>query len=113
MPPVTGVPSCWQASARPRMASANCHMTAGSSGEPKFRQSETASGLAPVVGDVAVRLRQRQLGARVRVELRVAAVAVRRDGDAEAGLLVDADHARVLGLGEHRVALHEVVVLRR
>lgn len=31
------------------MASANCHMTAGSSGEPKFRQSETASGLAPVV----------------------------------------------------------------
>src|SRR3954447_19434791 len=31
------------------MASENCHMTAGSSGEPKFRQSETARGVAPVV----------------------------------------------------------------
>ena len=31
------------------MASANCHMTAGSSGEPKFRQSETAIGTAPEV----------------------------------------------------------------
>ncbi len=49
----------------------------------------------------------------VRVQLGVTAVAVRRDGDAEAGLLVDADHAGVLRLGQHRVALHEVVVLRR
>ncbi len=48
LPPVTGVPSSRHPSARPRTASANCHITAGSSGEPKFRQSETASGRAPV-----------------------------------------------------------------
>ncbi len=62
-------------------------------------------------GHVAVGLRQGELRARVRVELGVAAVAVGGDGDAEAGLLVHADHARVLGLGEDGVALHEVVVL--
>ena len=33
----------------PRQASANCHITAGSSGEPKLRQSLTASGEAPPV----------------------------------------------------------------
>ncbi len=31
------------------MASVNCHITPGSSGEPKFRQSVTATGRAPVV----------------------------------------------------------------
>ncbi|SIM23238.1 Uncharacterised protein [Mycobacteroides abscessus subsp. abscessus] len=49
LPPVTGTPSSRQPSARPRTASANCHMIAGSSGEPKFRQSETATGRAPPV----------------------------------------------------------------
>ena len=42
-------PSCAQPSAMPWMACSNCHITAGSSGEPKFRQSVTASGAAPVV----------------------------------------------------------------
>ena len=49
MPPVTGTPSAWQPSASPVTACANCHMTPGSSGEPKFRQSVTASGTAPAV----------------------------------------------------------------
>ena len=49
LPPVTGTPISRQPSARPRTASANCHMTSGSSGEPKFRQSETATGRAPEV----------------------------------------------------------------
>ena len=49
LPPVTGMPSTMQASDRPRMASASCHMTSGSSGEPKFRQSLTAIGTAPEV----------------------------------------------------------------
>src|SRR5665647_634570 len=49
LPPVTGMPSVLQPSAMPRTASANCHMTPGSSGEPKFRQSEMAKGTAPAV----------------------------------------------------------------
>src|ERR671921_942626 len=49
LPPVTGTPSCWHASARPVTACANCHMTPGSSGDPKLRQSVTASGTAPTV----------------------------------------------------------------
>ena len=61
--------------------------------------------------DVAVRLRQGQLRARVRVELGVAAVGVGGQRDAETGGLVDADHAGVVGLRERGVALHEAVVL--
>lgn len=49
LPPVTGTPSTSQASARPPIASTSCHMGPGSSGEPKFRQSVTASGRAPEV----------------------------------------------------------------
>ena len=49
LPPVTGMPRARQPSARPRVASANCHITSGSSGEPKFRQSLTARGRAPDV----------------------------------------------------------------
>ena len=64
-------------------------------------------------GDVAVGLGERELRAGVRVELGEAAVAVGRERDAEAGLLVDADHAGVLGLREHGVAEHVAVVLRR
>ncbi len=62
-------------------------------------------------GDVAVGLGQRQLRAGVRVERGEAAVAVGGQRDAEAGLLVDADHAGVLGLREHGVAQHVAVVL--
>src|SRR3954453_5141663 len=43
------IPSSLQPSTRPRIASVNCHITPGSSGEPKFRQSVTAAGRAPVV----------------------------------------------------------------
>src|SRR5262245_45749198 len=42
------MPSALQPSTSPRTASANCHITPGSSGEPKFRQSVTANGRAPV-----------------------------------------------------------------
>ena len=49
LPPVTGIPSWAQPSAMPWMACSSCHITPGSSGEPKFRQSVTASGTAPVV----------------------------------------------------------------
>src|ERR1035437_10030990 len=49
LPPVTGIPRVWQPCEIPRAASANCHMTPGSSGEPKFRQSEIANGRAPAV----------------------------------------------------------------
>ena len=49
LPPVTGMLRSWQASASPSTACANCHMIAGSSGEPKFRQSVTARGMAPEV----------------------------------------------------------------
>ena len=47
LPPVTGTPSSRQASTRPRMASTNVHITSGSSGEPKLRQSVIATGSAP------------------------------------------------------------------
>ena len=86
-------------------------MTSGSSGEPKLRQSVTASGRRAGDADVAVGLGERELRAGVGVELGEAAVAVGRDRDAEAGLLVDADHAGVLGLGEDRVAQDVAVVL--
>jgi hypothetical protein len=62
-------------------------------------------------GHVAVRLGQRQLRALVRVEPRVPAVSVDRQGDAQMRLLVDPDDAGVLGLGEHGVAQHVPVVL--
>src|SRR5699024_3774983 len=47
LPPVTGTSSASHASARPSIASTSCHMGPGSSGEPKFRQSVIASGVAP------------------------------------------------------------------
>nr|BFF19383.1 hypothetical protein GCM10025730_29040 [Promicromonospora thailandica] len=62
-------------------------------------------------GDVAVRLRQREGRTRARVELAVAAVRVRREGDAQARGLVDAHDAAVVRLGQRRVALDEPVVL--
>ena len=76
-----------------------------------MRQSLIASGVAPPVGDVAVGLGEGELRAGVRVEAGEAAVAVGRDRDAEVGLVVDADHAAVAGLGEDGVALHVAVVL--
>src|ERR1700722_6206954 len=42
-----GVPSSVQATARPSMASLNCHMTSGFSGLPKLRQFVAAMGRAP------------------------------------------------------------------
>ena len=60
--------------------------------------------------DVAVGLGERQLGPGVGVELGEAAVAVGRDGDPAAGLLVDPDHAGVVGLRERGVA-HDVAVV--
>ena len=51
----------------------NCHITPGSSGEPKFRQLVTAIGRRAGDRDVAVGLGQRQLRAGVRVERGVAA----------------------------------------
>ena len=45
---MTGVPRAVQAAAIPRIDSANCHITSGRSGLPKFRQFVTASGVAPV-----------------------------------------------------------------
>ena len=61
-------------------------------------------------GDVAVRLGEGELCAGVGVELAVAAVAVGRDRKAETRLLVDADHARIVGERQGRVA-HDVVVV--
>ncbi|ABR10497.1 hypothetical protein MPMin1_gp67 [Microbacterium phage Min1] len=63
--------------------------------------------------DVAVGLGEGELCARVRVELAVAAVRVGRDREPEARLLIDADHAGVVGEAEGRVAEHVVVVLVR
>ena len=48
LPPVTGTPSSRHPSTSPITASANCHITSGSSGEPKLRQSVMATGSAPV-----------------------------------------------------------------
>ena len=98
-------------------ASANCHMTSGSSGEPKLRQLVTASGARAGRGHVAVRLGQRELRAGVRVEAGVAAVAVGGQRDALVGLLgarhdlADPQHAGVVGHGQHGVAEHVPVVL--
>ena len=61
--------------------------------------------------DVAVGLGQRELRAGVRVERGEPAVAVGRHRDPEPGLLVDADHPAVGGLGEHGVAADVAVVL--
>ena len=105
------MPSVAQPSASPRTACWNCHITLGSSGEPKFRQLVTAFGVAPVVSDIAECLGQRELRAGVRVELGVAARRVGRQRDSASGFLVDADHAGVGMLGEHRVAAHVAVVL--
>ena len=60
---------------------------------------------------VPVRLGQRELGARVRVEQAVPPVAVGGERHPEAGQLVDPDHARVLRHREHGVAAHVPVVL--
>ena len=62
-------------------------------------------------GDVAVGLGEVQLRAGVRVEPGVAGVAVEGQRDAAVGVLVDADDAGVLGLGEHGVAADVAVVL--
>ena len=88
-------------------------MTLGSSGEPKFRQSVTASGARAGGRDVAVRLGQRELRAGVRVEqakrpLPSVETATPRPVSSSTRTI-----AGVLGLGEHGVALHVAVVLRR
>ena len=88
-------------------------MTSGFSGLPKLRQSVTAVGHGARDGDVAVRLGEGELRALVGVELAEAAVAVGRDREAETGVLVDADHAGVVGERQRRVAHDEVVVLVR
>src|SRR2546429_4906675 len=43
-----GVPRAVQASARPSIASLNCHITSGFSGLPKLRQFVAAMGRAPL-----------------------------------------------------------------
>src|SRR5699024_1655000 len=62
-------------------------------------------------GDVAVRLGQGQLCAGARVELRVAAVRVGRDGHAAPGGLVDPQHTGVVGHREGGVPADVPVVL--
>ena len=61
--------------------------------------------------DVAVRLGQRELRTRVRVESGVPARRVGRDRDAPAGRLVDAQHSAVGVLGQDGVAADVAVVL--
>ena len=61
--------------------------------------------------DIAVGLRQCQLGTQVGVQLTVASIGIGGQCDAEVGVLVDTHHAGVVGLGQHRVATHEAVVL--
>ena len=64
-------------------------------------------------GNVAVRLRECELCAGIRIKLRNTTIAVRRQCNTETGLFIDAHHARVLGLREHGVAKHIAVVLTR
>ena len=45
---MTGVSNARHASRIPRIDSANCHITTGRSGLPKFMQFVIASGFAPV-----------------------------------------------------------------
>ena len=102
-----------QPSTRPRIASANCHITRRVLGRAEV-QAVGHRGRPGAGGrDVPVRLGQRELGAGVRVELGEPPVAVGRHRDAEAAGLVDPDHPAVLGLREHRVAQHVPVVLVR
>ena len=68
-------------------------------------------GLGAGDGDVAVGLGQRVLRTEVGVEVGEPRVRVQRERDAQAGLLVDAQHAGVLRLREHGVAAHVAVVL--
>src|SRR5690606_35067959 len=68
-------------------------------------------GLGADRRDVPVGLCERLLRPGVRVELGEAAVGVGADRHAQAGGLVDADHAGVVGLGEGGVALDVPVVL--
>ena len=62
-------------------------------------------------GHVAVRLGQCELRAGVRVEPGVPAVAVDGQRQTEVRLLVQPQHTRVFGLGQHGVAQHVPVVL--
>src|SRR6266849_7381725 len=48
LPPVIEVSSASQAALIPSITSENCHMMAGFSGLPKFRQLVAATGVAPV-----------------------------------------------------------------
>ena len=63
--------------------------------------------------NVAVRLRQRQACAHVRIQVGVAAGSVSGDSHAAAGLLVDTQHTSVGVLGLHGVAAHVAVILLR
>src|SRR5215211_2172057 len=67
--------------------------------------------LRPSSRNIAVRLRQCKLRACVRIQQREAPVAVSREGDAESQILVNAQHASVLGLGEYGVSANVTVVL--
>ena len=71
----------------------------------------TATGSAPVTATLRYASASASLAPVVRVEAGVPAVAVDGERDAEAGLLVDPDHAGVLRLGQHGVAEHVAVVL--
>ena len=69
-------------------------------------------GPCPRAGDVARRLRRRQHGSAVRVQVAVPPVAVEGEGERPAGAL-DADHPRPSAGGQQRVRPHHVVVLAR
>ena len=62
-------------------------------------------------GHVAVRLAERELRSRVRVEQRVAAVAVGGQRHTQPGFLIDTYQPAVLGHGQDGVAAHVAVVL--
>ena len=72
-------------------------MTSGFSGQPKFRQSVTAIGTAPVTATLRYASARASCAPSYGSSWPIAAVAVGRDREAEAGSLVDADHAGVVG----------------
>jgi len=106
---VTGVPSTRQPSARPRHASANCHMTAGSR-RTEVEAVRDRQRLRAGRRDIAVRLR-RASARRVRIQLRETG-RCRRLATATPRLVSSSIRMTQESSGcapQHRVALHEAV----
>ena len=117
LPPTTGTSSARQASLMPSIASESCHITAGCSGFPKFRQFTSREWASTDAREIGGRFGDDHRGAEPRVVCAPPMVAVGREREPAAGVcaggrMLQPQDCRISTGPLHRVEEQLVVVLR-